>query len=180
MKKGSKSSAELKKKLSLAHLGLPSGNKGKKHSLESRIKMGKGRRGKKHTEEWKQKMSETMKKIGNKPPILKGTKSPNWKGGITSENVRIRTSIEYRFWVEANMARDNYTCQKYQIRGGKLAVHHILNFSQYPELRFAIDNGITLSEKAHIEFHKKYGRKNNTREQLEEFINKICYNYKII
>jgi len=26
-----------------------------------------------------------------------------------------------------------------------------------------------LSDKAHREFHKKYGYKNNTREQLDEF-----------
>ena len=32
------------------------------------------------------------------------------------------------------------------------------------------DNGITLSEKTHKEFHKKYCKKNNTREQLDEFI----------
>lgn len=33
-----------------------------------------------------------------------------------------------------------------------------------------LDNGITLSKKAHKEFHKIYGRKNNTKEQLEEFL----------
>ena len=37
--------------------------------------------------------------------------------------------------------------------------------------RTAIENGITLSLKAHREFHKKYGFRNNTKEQLEEFLN---------
>ena len=67
-------------------------------------------------------------------------------------------------------ARDNWTCQKYKTRGVKLHPHHILNFSSHPELRFDKDNGITLSEKAHWEFHKKYGCENNTREQLIEFL----------
>ena len=66
--------------------------------------------------------------------------------------------------------RDNFTCQKYDIRGGLLVAHHINNFSEFPELRFAIDNGITLSQKAHNDFHKIYGKINNTKEQLEEFL----------
>lgn len=101
---------------------------------------------------------------------LSGENSPRWKGGVTSENRKIRKGIEFRLWREAVFARDNWTDQKTGIKGGKLHPHHILNFAQYPELRFAIDNGITLSEKSHREFHKKYGIKNNTREQLEEFL----------
>ena len=46
----------------------------------------------------------------------------------------------------------------------------INNFADFPELRLAIDNGITLSEKAHKDFHNIYGNKNNTKEQLEEFL----------
>lgn len=94
----------------------------------------------------------------------------NWKGGITPEIKKIRNSIESRLWREAVFARDNWTCQKYGAKGCKLASHHINNFADFPELRFAIDNGITLSDKAHKEFHKKYGVKNNTRKQLEEFL----------
>lgn len=45
------------------------------------------------------------------------------------------------------------------------------SMSERKDLRFAIDNGITLSEKAHKEFHKKYGFKNNILEQIQEFIN---------
>lgn len=97
-----------------------------------------------------------------------------WKGGITPENVKIRTSIEYILWRNAVLARDGYTCQKYGTRGVRMAVHHIQNFSEFPKLRFAIDNGITISDKAHKEFHRKYGRTHNTRKQLEEFL--FCNN----
>lgn len=102
---------------------------------------------------------------------MRGQNHPLWKGGITPENHKIRTSIEFELWRQSVFSRDNWTCQKYGIKGGKLHAHHIQNFAQYPELRFAIDNGTTLSEKAHKEFHKKYGIKNNTKEQLVEFLN---------
>lgn len=109
---------------------------------------------------------------GKKCPQRAGDKHYNWKGGLSSENKIIRHGIEYRLWQESVFARDNFTDQKTGIRGGNLHAHHILNFSSNPELRFAIDNGVTLSEKSHRVFHKKYGEKNNTREQLEEFLTK--------
>ena len=102
---------------------------------------------------------------------IKGKNHPNWKGGHTPENIKIRMSLEYKLWRKAVFLRDNFTCQKHKIRGGKLVAHHINNFSDFMELRLALDNGITLSEKAHREFHKKYGKKNNTRDQLIEFLN---------
>jgi len=100
-----------------------------------------------------------------------GKKNPNWKGGLSrSANKIIRQSREYIFWRKVCFERDNFTCQKTKVSGGKLVVHHINNFADFPELRFEIDNGITLSEKSHKEFHKKYGSRNNTREQLLEFL----------
>lgn len=94
----------------------------------------------------------------------------NWQGGITPENVKIRNSIEFRLWRESVFARDNWTCQKCKVKGGKLHSHHIKNFAEWPELRFAIDNGITLCKKCHKKFHEKYGRNKNTLEQLQEFL----------
>lgn len=132
--------------------------------------------GKKHSEETLIKLKETRKKqgspwlIGKPRPDMMGEKSPNWKGGITPENVKVRNSIEYKLWLNSVFARDSFTCQKTGTRGGNLVAHHILNFASHPELRFAIDNGVTLSEKSHKEFHRKYGIKNNTAEQLEEFL----------
>jgi len=139
------------------------GNKkcvGRIYSKEARKKMSDALKGHKHSEETRRKISEACK----------GERSSQWKGGISTENNKIRGSIESRLWREAVFARDNYTCQKTGIKGGKLNSHHINNFANYPELRFAIDNGVTLSEKAHNEFHKIYGRRNTTKDQLIEFL----------
>ena len=152
---------EINKKRGDAH-------KGMHYSEESKKKISLSRMGNKN---WA-KRPEVRKKIAEtlRSKKLTGEKCRFWKGGITPLNSKIRQSIEFRLWREAVFARDNWTCQKYRIKGGKLHSHHIQNFAQFPELRFAIDNGITFSEKAHREFHKKYGIKNNTKEQLIEFL----------
>ncbi|MCX5781780.1 MAG: NUMOD3 domain-containing DNA-binding protein [Elusimicrobia bacterium] len=151
---------ETKRKISKWH-------KGKHHSDETRRKISESHKGSKNylygkhlSEETKKKMSEVHKRENN----------PNWKGCITPENDRIRKSREFRLWREAVLARDNYTCQKCGQKGGKLQSHHIFNFATYLDLRFAIDNGITLCKDCHSDFHKRYGIKNNTREQLKEFL----------
>lgn len=134
--------------------------KGKKMSEESRKKMSESRKGK---IPWnKGKLSE-----------LSGEKHWHWKGGITPKNQVERVSIECRLWKKSVLIRDSFICQKYGTKGGKLIAHHINNFADFPELRSALDNGITLSKKAHDEFHKIYGRRHNTREQLNEFLCQI-------
>jgi len=101
----------------------------------------------------------------------RGENHHNWKGGIYRKERHTEMGrIEYKLWRDACFARDGYTCQKYGIVGGNLVVHHINNWADFPELRLAIDNGITLSEKAHKEFHKKYGMKHTTKEQIEEYL----------
>lgn len=110
---------------------------------------------------------ETYKKIGEKLSVInkilcntpesrrknseskKGEKCHLWQGGKTEESKRLRKSVEFRLWREAVFARDNWTCQKCKERGGKLHPHHIKGFSKFPELRFAIDNGITMCAECH-------------------------------
>jgi len=149
-------------------------NKGKHYSLKTEFKKGNSPPNKgvyKATN-----TGRTWFKKGHKTitPFYKGM-TP-WNKGLgnkTPKDKKIRKSIEYSLWREAVFARDNWTCQKTGVKGGRLHPHHIYNFAQYPELRFAIDNGITLSEKSHIEFHKKYGKTNNTKEQIIEFLSDI-------
>jgi len=192
-KKGYKMSEEHKRKIgkanAISHIGLKQtpehvakrtakiiGNKwnvGRKQSSEHILKRILANTGKKRSAETKRKISianKGKKCPWAKPPIIRGADNHLWRGGITPENYKIRMSLEMKLWKKACLERDNFTCQKTGERGGRLIIHHINNFADFPELRTTINNGITLSEKTHKNFHKKYGVKNNTLEQLKEFL----------
>jgi len=154
-------SPETIQKMRQARLGKPSALKGIKLSKERCNQMSVFRLG--------GKMSESTRK--NMSIARSGAKNPAWKGGVTSINQTIRRSLVLRLWKESCMKRDNYTCQKTGQVGGQLQVHHIFNFADFPQMRTSIENGITLSKEAHKLFHKIYGKKNNNRAQLEEFLN---------
>mgnify|MGYP001558680270 CR=1 FL=1 len=161
---------EARKNMSEAHKGQVPWSKGKKLTDEHKMNISSALKGRIISPEWREKMSNSLKrawregrKTGHKLSeetklrlswINEGDGSPNWKGGVTPENQLIRQRIEYRLWREAVFARDNWTCQKCRKRGGKLVAHHIKYFSEYPESRFAIDNGITLCKECHKLFHK--------------------------
>jgi len=100
---------------------------GKSHSLESRKKMSIARKG-----------------------LLAGDKHPNWKGGISPINHRIRTSVEYKAWRKQVFERDKYACVLCgDDSGGNLNADHIKPFAWYPELRLEVSNGRTLCEPCH-------------------------------
>jgi hypothetical protein len=149
---------EMKDKISKSHIGKPPWNKGKKLSDEYRLKLSKAHIGK------------PSGRLGKKYPQFSGENHYNWKGGISTENTKIRNSFEMKLWRKACFERDNFTCQKTGTKGGDLAVHHINNFADFIELRTSIENGVTLSKESHKLFHHIYGNKNNTKEQLIEFM----------
>lgn len=104
-----------------------------------------------------------------------GEKSHRWKGGVREKNQALRETLEYKRWRESVFKRDNYTCQKCKSYGVNLHAHHIYPFSEYEDLRHVVDNGITLCADCHDSrvsgsFHNIYGTRNNTLEQLEEFL----------
>jgi hypothetical protein len=88
-----------------------------------------------------------------------GEKGPGYIDGRTPINQIIRHSLEYRLWREAVFARDKYRCVWCgDARGRNLEADHIKPFCNYPELRFAIDNGRTLCHDCH-KTTDTYGRK---------------------
>ena len=97
-------------------------------------------------------------KKGKPNPKMMGEKNPMWKGGITEINKRIKNSLEYKLWRRAVFKRDNYACIWCGSKN-KIQADHIKPFADYPELRFAIDNGRALCRSCHLRT-SNYGGKN--------------------
>ncbi len=129
---GLKQSAESRRKRSLAL-------KGRVFSEEHRARIAAAKRGKKLPAVVCEKMSLARQ----------GAKHPNWKGGITPENQRVRNSREMKAWRDAVFSRDQFTCLDCGQIGGKLEADHIKPFAYFPELRFDISNGRTLCFTCH-------------------------------
>jgi len=100
--------------------------------------------GKKHSD-------ETLKKMRSSNKPRKGKLNNFWKGGITPINAKIRESKEYKKWRNEVFKRDEYICKMCYNKKRYVEAHHIKKFSEYPELRFDVDNGITLCRKCHNE-----------------------------
>lgn len=154
--------------------------------------------GKKHKPEWYVKMRATMdKKLQQRPVIIclnpkcknlfqvtparketakycskkcKDIHRGDTCGWVLSINRRIRGSTEYIAWRNGVFKRDGYTCQDCGIIGGRLEAHHILSFSNFPELRFELSNGKTLCLPCH-KLTPNYGNKKKEEELA---------NYKLI
>lgn len=79
---------------------------------------------------------------------MRGENHFNWKGGI-SKNFHSPAEPKYREWRGKVFERDNWTCQTCGKRGCYLEAHHIKRWSDYPDLRYVLENGVTLCLQCH-------------------------------
>lgn len=114
-------------------------NRGKTKSKEARLKMSLAKKG--------------------KPPWNKGLKG-YLAGSRHYKWIEDRTKIkqywternnpEYKRWKREVFERDMFQCRiKNSDCSGRIEAHHILGWSKFPELRYKINNGITLCHAHH-------------------------------
>jgi 5-methylcytosine-specific restriction endonuclease McrA len=95
------------------------------------------------------------------PNIIHGPRVNTWKGGVTPEGHRLRQNERYKQWRLAVYRRDHFTCQKCGTKAhgkGTIVAHHIKGWQDYPELRYVVDNGITLCRSCHAITDPNIGR----------------------
>lgn len=104
--------------------------------------------------------------------FFKGESNPLFNFNLTDEERKTkRRYTEYYEWRFKVYEKDNFTCQCCgDNKGHNLIAHHILNYSEYKELRTELSNGITLCKKCHKKFHDTFGYTKNNQEQLIIFL----------
>jgi len=106
------------------------------------------------TKEALEKRSRTIIERGS----LRGDKNGAWKGGISTENHRLRTCHELREWRKSVFQRDNYECCCC-LKKGYIHAHHIYPIKECVEKNkkewiFDITNGQTLCQDCHKDIHR--------------------------
>lgn len=82
----------------------------------------------------------------------------NWKGGISKERDKDMTTEKYKNWRISVFLRDKRKCQ-ICLSDKDIQAHHIQSYKHFINLRYDINNGITMCKDCHKEFHKEYGMK---------------------
>ena len=116
-----------------------------------------------------------MKKIASDKENIKkksGMNHPRYNHDLTVEEREVkRTMPEYITWRKTVYEECLYTCQCcLDSKGGNLVAHHLNGWHWAKDERFLDYNGVALCNDCHDRFHKKYGYKNNTREQFIDFL----------
>ena len=91
---------------------------------------------------------------------IRGPLNPRWAGGVGRSAGRSKGDPSVAAWRRAVFARDKYACRLCDIRpteSGKLCAHHRVPWSVAPELRFEVDNGVTLCVDCHRIIHETAG-----------------------
>lgn len=141
------------------------------------------------TPKLRQKIVETLRtpecrarisqsKIGEKNPMygVIGENHPQWNPERTHEQrVQERKTGKDKAWRLAVFERDKFTCQFCgDARGGNLVAHHVNSYSKHKALRYDPNNGATLCEDCHKNYHTTYGWKNATQEKFELFMRRTA------
>lgn len=138
---------------------------GMKNSKESNEKNRLSHLGRKYSKEHREAISNALKGRSNG---RFGEKHPRWiKDRNLVKGRQDRNNPEYKQWRQQVWLRDNFKCKIANPDcEGRIEAHHILGWAEFPELRYQINNGITLC-------HFHHPRVREEEKRLSPYFQKI-------
>ena len=130
--------------------------------------------------EHRAKMGAALKKRSESPEwqsalhFQRGEKHPRFNGG-KAERKEAMSRYEYKIWRTSVFKRDGYAC-KVCTSHGRLNAHHIESWAKNADLRYSVDNGITLCNACHDKEHGLNPRKPRTQKCLDCGVKKFPSN----
>lgn len=91
-----------------------------------------------------------------------------WNSDLSDED-RGRDTQIMKMWRNLVFSRDKFKCV-ICMEQGIINAHHLDGYDLHVEKRTDPDNGVTLCEECHKDFHKIYGLGKNTKQQFEEYV----------
>lgn len=151
--------------------GKTSAFKNKRHSEETKNKMRLAKLGKVGLnlgKKWKISKEKLKGRI-----FPKGENHPRWiKDRSKIIPKQERNDYAYKDWRRKVWLRDNFTCKIANPScKGRLEAHHILGWTAFPELRYELNNGITLC-------HAHHPRKREDEAKLSPYFQKLVAEIK--
>jgi len=89
--------------------------------------------------------------------VKKGKNHYRWAGGKSKDIKAVRWNLSKFSDKVKNLA--DYHCIKCGIKysKGELHAHHLISKTTHPHLALELDNGVSICDKCHNDFHQKYG-----------------------
>lgn len=141
------------RRLSLEHKDkIRAAMKGLTRSAEHQQKLNDSLRGKPKPEAVRAKISDALTGREGRPhrqparASISAIQKARWADVRSPDS---RCSTEYKSWRAAVLSRDKYICRECGTQNAIMHAHHIKPFRDHPELRFAVDNGLTLCASCH-------------------------------
>ena len=150
-----------------------------KHTPEAIKKIGES--SKKHWQNIEYRKFQTERMLGENNPSkrpevifkLSGVNNHRWifDRSLLKQEDR-RNDPAYKEWRKNVWLRDNFRCKiSNEDCKGRIEAHHILGWKEFPELRYVVNNGITLC-------HFHHPRKKNDESRLSPYFQELVENQK--
>lgn len=143
---------------------LPSSRACKSCTLKGNTRAHGWPKGKTHSDETREKISLSLTELYKDKSV-----HPRWKEDRSSVKVGERKLHDplQKQWRQAVKNRDGWKCKIANGDcSGRLEAHHILRWSDHPELRYELNNGITLC-------HAHHPRKKEDEAKLSPFFQEL-------